>query len=414
MKTVITAKSDRLLINNKLIYSESPKKEVHGLLMNARFIQGVFDDKENPERFNRFGKKFNPDEQTDNLIKHLVDWYEYGLRAITVGMQGGGPCFTIDNATINNNPFSEDGTQTDPAYLSRMERIINACDELGMVVIVSYFYGAQAQRISDDDSVIRVVKNMSNWLRDKKFTNVIIEIANEHDVSQFKSHPILYTQKGVAQLIDIAKRESGGMLVGCSGLGGSFHEEIVKASSVIIIHGNGLERQRYYHLIEKCKKCNPNTPIVCNEDSQAISNMAVAINEGTSWGYYNNLTKQEPPTDWSITKGEDVFFATRMAYELGLKEIDIPLEEQFYLQGFEPEITYEDKRWIRLASLFPEKIDYVDFYCAGELYQRAYADPFTINFMSNWKQEAVTGDALSKEWEARVRLVDGTIIVKKA
>ncbi len=414
MKTKLSVVGTQFLINDELIYAESPKKEVHGLLMNARFIQGIFDDKADPARFNRFGKVFSPDEHTDSLIKSLPSWYEYGLRAITVGMQGGGPCFTIANTSIDNNPFSKDGTTTDPVYLERMERIINACDEIGMVVIVSYFYGSQAERIEDDDSIMRVVKNMSNWLRDKKFTNVIIEIANEHDVGQFKCHPILFTQKGVATLIEIAKRESGGMLVGCSGMGGTFHEEIVEASTVIIIHGNGQTKQAYYKLVEKCKACKPNTPIVCNEDSQAISNMAVAVKNGTSWGYYNNMTKQEPPVDWTITQGEDTFFAQRMAYELGLIEIDTPLEEQFYLQGFEPDMTYEGKRWIRLASLFPEKIDYVDFYCGGELYQTAYADPFTINYVNNWRQGAVEGEALTKEWEAHVHLVDGTVIVKKA
>ena len=36
--------------------------------MNARFIQGIFDDKENPERFSRFGRMFDPDKNTNDLI----------------------------------------------------------------------------------------------------------------------------------------------------------------------------------------------------------------------------------------------------------------------------------------------------------------------------------------------------------
>ncbi len=410
MKTVLKTQGDKFLINDKLIYSEFPNKETHGLLMNARFIQGIFDDKQEPQRFNRFGKIFDANEQTDNLIKALPQWYNVGLRAITVGLQGGGPCFTIDNYTVDNNPFSSDGKTIDTEYLDRLDRLINACDEIGMVVIVSYFYHVQALKLKDDIAVINAVKTASNWLRDKNFGNVIIEIANEHDCDAYKAHPILYTDHGVAELIDIAIRESGHMLVGCSPTGGRFDEEIVNASSVILIHGNGQTREYFYQLIQKCKKAKPNTPIVCNEDSQALSNMAVSLKTGTSWGYYNNMTKQEPPTDWTITKGEDFFFATRLAQSLGIETKEIPLQEQFYLQGFEENMIYLGQRWIRLASLYPEKIDFVDFYADGKLYETSYDDPFTVGFRSNWQQRETKGEILDKKWEAHVHLTDGTVI----
>ncbi len=69
-KTKLTIEGSKFLINGKLTYSEieSSNHEAHGLLMNARFIQGIFDDKEDSERFNRFGRIFNPDQNTDYLI----------------------------------------------------------------------------------------------------------------------------------------------------------------------------------------------------------------------------------------------------------------------------------------------------------------------------------------------------------
>jgi hypothetical protein len=63
--------------------------------------------------------------------------------------------------------------------------------------------------------------------------------------------------------------------------------------------------------------------VVCNEDSQCITRIPVAVAERFSWGYYNNITKQEPPADWSITPGEDTFFALRMAMALGI-DVDPP------------------------------------------------------------------------------------------
>ena len=43
-KTVMSIQGDRFLLNGKLTYSESVDCPHQGLLMNARFIQGIFDE----------------------------------------------------------------------------------------------------------------------------------------------------------------------------------------------------------------------------------------------------------------------------------------------------------------------------------------------------------------------------------
>lgn len=321
--TEFSIKGSRFLINGALTYSEYPNcpEEYRGLLMNARFIQGVFDDKEKPERFHRFGREFDAMRNTEELIEALPAWYKKGLRAITVGFQGGGPCYTINSQTIRNTAFREDGRSMDPDYLNRMKKIIQAADEIGMLVIVSFFYGAQSRFLQDDLAVTRAVKTGANWLRDEGFTNVMIEIANEHNVEEYKIHPILFDGKGIADLIRIAQRESGGIPTGCSTTGHYFSQDIGAASDVIFIHGNNMSRQMFYNHIKEAKAVRPIRPIVCNEDSQALAEMQVALDQGVSWGYYNNMTKQEPPVDWGITRGEDQFFAVRLAESFGIEKI---------------------------------------------------------------------------------------------
>lgn len=418
MNTVLSIAGDQFRLNDKLTYKniEGCDHKYHGLLMNIRMIQGVFDDQQAPQRFNRFGRKFDAQTNTDELIASLGQWYAHGIRAITIGFQGGGPCFTMDNNTISNSPYREDGLTIDLSYLSRMEKIIRAADQIGMVVIVSLFYGAQTRFLKDDKAIMNAVKTVSNWLRENRFTNILIEIANEHNVCGFARHPILYTEVGIVQLIEIAKRESGGMLVGCSGTGGYFDESIASASDVILLHGNDQSRQQLYNLIQKAKKVNPSKPIVINEDSQAISHMAVAMREGVSWGYYNNMTKQEPPADWGITEGEDRFFALRIALNLGIETAIPPVEQQFYLQGLESAMVYRSRRWIRLASLYSEKIDYVQFFRNDRYVGSAYDDPFMLNSVgSNWLQDPFPGHILpGEQWKAIVTLRDGTIIEKRA
>ncbi|MCB0084503.1 MAG: hypothetical protein KDE47_26365, partial [Caldilineaceae bacterium] len=200
-QTSLSVQGEKFLINGQLTYAEidGSNPDAHGLLMNARFIQGVFDDKAAPARFARFDHAvWDADQHSADLIAALPDWYSYGLRGFTVGFQGGGPCFTVNNLTIDNNPFGEDGATLDAAYAQRMDRLIRAADELGMVVIVSYFYGDQTRWLRDGRAVRNAVTAASRFLREGGYTNVIIEVANEYDISPFQQHPLLYYPEGVA------------------------------------------------------------------------------------------------------------------------------------------------------------------------------------------------------------------------
>jgi len=413
VKTSLDIIGEDFYINGKKTYSEieGSNANTHGLLMNARFIQGIFDDKADRKRFNRFSHvMFDPDENTQSLIDALPQWYSFGLRAFTTGFQGGGPCFTFDNKTIENNPFGEDGLSLDSAYAARMDRLIRAADATGMVVIVSYFYPGQVYRLKDGRAVANAVRTASRFLKEQQYTNVIIEVCNEMDVD--KQHPIINTPEGMSLLMETARRESGGIPVGSSAGGGRVYREVCEASDVILIHGNGCSRQKFYELSKTAREYGLGKPVVCNEDSQAIGQLKAAYKTHTSWGYYNNMTKQEPPSDWSVTKGEDYFFALRMAEGIGIKIPEIPLDEQYYFQGFEPDMVYEGKRWLRLASLYPETIDHVDFYCNGKLVYTCYDEPFSLNFKNNWYYKGVEINSTDK-WKAVIVLRNGNILEKE-
>ena len=181
---------------------------------------------------------------------------------------------------------------------------------------------------------------------------------------------------------------------------------------MILTHGNGGTEQTYYNLIRKVQALNLNRPIVCNEDSPRFTQLKVAIKTGTSWGYYNTHTKQEPPADWSVTRGEDQFFAWRMADVIGLDLPEIPLEDQFYFQGFERDYTYASKRWIRLASLYPERIDYVEFFRNGKLFDIAFEEPYYALHQTTWIQGGVDSGDKPEDWKAVVYLHSGDVVEK--
>lgn len=415
--TSIDIQGGRFLINGAPTYSEVEKgnRAARGLLMNARFIQGIFDDRADPRRFARFGaEEYDPDRNTDDLIRALPLWHSYGLRAFTVGLQGGGPCSTIDDwSSIDNSPFSPDGKRFDEAYGRRLDRLIRGADKAGVAVIVSFFYQAQSHRLEDGMAYLNAVKTACTVLKDIGCANIMIEIANEHNVGRFASHPLVYSSEGVVALMNLA-RERSGLPVGCSAGGGETDAEILRYSDIGLIHGNGCTRQQYYNMVKRAKACNPAIPVVCNEDSQCLGNLAVSFENQASWGYYNNMTKQEPPADWGITNGEDLFFARRMAEGIGIKTEPLPFEEQFQLLGAEQPNRLGSRAWIRLASLYPEQVDKVKFFMDGRLLDIAYDEPFSVNHICNWLQGPTILTGSDRVLSAQVYLKDGRIVEKTA
>lgn len=275
-KTILAIAGEKFLINGKLVYSDIPnsKAKSHGMLMNSRMIQGIFDS-ENREHFNRFGVVFHPDKNTQELIDSLPQWYEKGLRAITVGVAGGGACFTTKGDELLNIPFSSDGKTVDKAYLDRLDKLIVACDEMGIVVMVSYFYFLNSHRFNGAQGIINATKTMSTFLKEKGYTNVIIEIANEYNVFSAEKFNIINNPQGVVALIDVAREYSGGMLIGCSGGGGRVDKEVCQASDVVLIHGNGCSRGRLYNFIRQSIGLADGKPVVINECSQAVGQLTV-------------------------------------------------------------------------------------------------------------------------------------------
>ncbi len=411
--TTITISGNNFFINGSLTYSDIKESPIqhHGLLMNARFIQGIFDDKANPSRFNRYGKIWNPSTNTKELIKALPQWKAAGLLAFTVGLQGGMPVLTIKNSSIDNNPFSEEGSAIDPAYLERLDLIIRAADAIGMVVIVSILYEGQINRLKAPKAIRNTVKTTCNYLRNNHYTNVIVEVANEYTVGEFYNCPTISDPHNMCKLIALARKESGGMLVGSSSGGLWYDKEVIEASDIAIIHGNGGTRETYHRFVKTIKELAPNKPILCNEDSPRFSQLRVAFDTHTSWGYYNTHTKQEVPTYWGITRGEDTFFAKRLSDELGIPWDNKYSQEEFLLQGLGNHETYNNSQWIRLAALYPEKIDYVTFYRDNEYMGLSYEEPFYLNSTNTWYQEGVALTGKKEMWQAKVHLHDGTVTV---
>ncbi|MCA9171226.1 MAG: hypothetical protein KDB23_26315, partial [Planctomycetales bacterium] len=114
----------------------NPGAAAEGLLLNTRMVNAVFEDMSNAD--------FDANTNTDELIATLPAYSRSGLNAITLGLQGGFPGY--EGAV--NSAFAADGSLR-ATYLGRVQRVLTACDRLGMVVILGCYYQRQDQILAD-------------------------------------------------------------------------------------------------------------------------------------------------------------------------------------------------------------------------------------------------------------------------
>ncbi len=297
--------------------------KVEGLLMNARLVQGIFDDL-NPETVSRWAYpdsgKWDADRNTREFVEAMPEWRRLGLLCAVVNLQGGSPEGYSRQQPWHNSAIRADGSLR-PDFLARIEMIINRADELGMVIMLGVFYFGQDHRLEDEAAVKRAVTNTVGWIADRGFKNVLLEIANEHDI--IYSHAIIRNRPH--ELITLAKQHATkrgiDLPVSVSLAGGRIPSEaVVAASDFVLLHGNGVRNpQRMESMIQTVRGMDSfrPMPIVINEDDQIWrtqsydeeNNFTTSVKNRASWGYFDFRQKGEPfdegfqsvPVNWRIS-----------------------------------------------------------------------------------------------------------------
>jgi hypothetical protein len=321
--THVTIDGQDFRINDQLTYAGRDWRghRIEGLLLNSRMVQATFDDL-NPDTRDRWAypdtQRWDADRNLREFLAEMPGWRAHGLLAITVNFQGGSPQGYSKDQPWHNSAFDESG-QLRPAYAERMARVIERADELGMVVIVGYFYFGQDQRLRDEAAVLAATDTATQWLLDRGYTNVLVEVNNECDVKAY-DHAILKPDR-VHELIDRVRnthRDGRRLLVGTSYGGGSIpRENVVRASDFLLLHGNGVsDPARIGDMVRRTRSVpgyRP-MPILFNEDDhfdfdQPQNNFIAAIAEGASWGYFDYRMQgetfddgyQSVPVNWGIS-----------------------------------------------------------------------------------------------------------------
>ncbi|MGE5520524.1 MAG: hypothetical protein ACM3VS_11400 [Candidatus Dadabacteria bacterium] len=337
-KTTVSIKGEDFYINGRITLKGKTYQGMRlaGLLPNSRMVQGIFDDY-NPVTRSLWiypdTKEWDADRNTNEFIKAMPLWKAHGLLAFTLNLQGGSPTGYGNQQGWINSAFAADGS-LDQKYMSRLQRILNKADQIGMVVILGYFYFGQDQQLKDEQAVIAATRNATNWVLDKGYKNVLVEVDNECDINTLKNtaaynHSILDVKR-VHELIYLVKsltRKGRRLLVSTSFKGGSVPtENVLAAADFVLIHGNGVSKpEGITEMIKKLKQqpAYYHNPIVINEDDhfdfdKPLNNFLAATKEHVSWGYFDYRMKgegfeegyQSIPADWGInSKRKKGFFS---------------------------------------------------------------------------------------------------------
>jgi hypothetical protein len=327
-KTVASIDGREFQVNGRPTYAGRSYNgmSVQGLLFNSRMVQGVFDDR-NPETRGRWNYPDGPwdaERNTREFMAAMPSWKAKGLLAFTINLQGGSPEGYSRSQPWVNSSFETDGALR-PDYMSRLERILDRADDLGMVVIVGFFYQGQERRMDDERAIIRASEAAADWLIEKGYTNVLVEVANEADNSGFK-YDVVKPSGGAVPLLERLKDRSKDkvasparrLLVSTSLNGGRVpSDSLVRAVDFVLLHGNGVgDPSRITQMVDETRKLPGyrGQPILFNEDdhfdfTKPENNMLAALRAYASWGYFDYRLAgerfedgyQSVPVNWTIS-----------------------------------------------------------------------------------------------------------------
>jgi hypothetical protein len=332
-KTVVSIAGSDFLINGCRTYEQRTCNgmRIEGLLFNSRMVQGIFDDL-NPETRHFWDYPdgpWDPERNTSEFVAAMPEWRSHGLLGFTINLQGGSPhgYSEGDPQPWINSAFDETGDLRE-AYMSRLVQILDAADQLGMVPILGCFYFGQDQHLADEKAVLHACDRITNWLIERGYANMLIEINNQTDVADLGvpgldyHHDVLRPAR-VPDLIRRVQGRSQGRVANPAGrllVGTSFcglpPEPVIGVSDFILLHGNNLQgSDGVRRLVEQCRMSTAyaGQPIVFNEDDHTDFNapdnhLVAAISRHASWGFFDYRRKEEVfgsgyqsmPTTWGI------------------------------------------------------------------------------------------------------------------
>jgi hypothetical protein len=308
------------------------RRQAQGKLMNLRLAQAIYHDEWMKDT------EFDSDANTGAVIRALEFFRSHGVLMINVSLQGGAPGengqiygkgrkngFRYGPAEgIHVSAFKPDGSLK-PEWMARLEKLIHAADEKGMIVNLMYFYQGQDELFDNYDAIHAAARNATDWLIDRKCRNVIIDVANEWDLPGDRWDFASYIPSKIVQLIrEIRgrfeeKNADFALPIGASSDGRmEYPESLTTIVDVVFLHGNGRTPEQKVARLKELQDVP--RPVLFNEDDNGrettvghlkreLASATAGFDFGAGWGYMPWVQAQRfpfrylPGPDSEVTDG---------------------------------------------------------------------------------------------------------------
>jgi len=315
--------------------------KVEGQLFTSRMVNCIIND-QNPETRGMWAWRdgpWDPERNTSEFIAALPLYRSRGLTSIAFNVQGGSPMGYGWNQPWHTSGYTPDGRLL-PDYRSRLLRVLDAADANGMVAVLGFFYVSATPALADEAAFIRAADEITDLVCDGGYTNVLIEVANEADISRWTAETIkpARSHELVARVQTRSKGRvktpAGRLLVSTSfATAAPLPERLLQTADYVLYHGNGLPTPQAVHA--RAKQIRSTTgyrgqPLLINEDDhfdfdKPENNMLAAVEEYSGWGYFDYRQIRERfedgyqslPVDWGINSVRKKAFFSLLAEVTG-------------------------------------------------------------------------------------------------
>jgi len=308
--------------------------KARGRLMMVDLPHALFEDEWLTEH------EFDPDKNTDRVIAALDTYAEYGVGAIGVSLQAGDPGYSKEVNGISRSgvagagekngalisAFKRDGSLK-PSWLARLERLLKEADRRGMIVCVTYFGRAQDEIFESPRALVAAARNMTDWLIEKNFRNVIINVALGWDVEPENWDHGSFVPENIAHLLeDVRERfhnAAFALPIGASsGNSMTYPASLAQLCDVVLVLGNGMpvdrKRARLHDLQSNLRPIwmiddDNSEPLGLARLSRETASADALFVDGAGWGYRPSVQQMFPfayepaaESDLSAASGEQI------------------------------------------------------------------------------------------------------------
>jgi hypothetical protein len=434
-QTVVRIRGSQFTINGRPTYTASagfPSADpgIEGTLLNIRAVQCIFDDANypflgsrqhpyqsrlgGPIAFDYPDGPFSASRNLSEFLAALPDWRRAGILAFTLNLQGGGP--TDGNFGVHDQPHGNSGFDSHgnlkPAYAARLRQVIDRADQLGMIVIVGFFYQGSAHWVDmapDDGNIKEAIRQASFLLKGLPNRNILIEIANEVDPSTYE-HPLLRPD-GILDAVQLAQETVQHQIpVSFSFYGslpapGSRESVALKAVDYILIHTNNRSPEGVREYIRSTRaSAGSDRPLLINEDGVSAFNLIAAAAEHAGWGYYDQGLNdyqdgfQSPPVDWRINTTAKWIFFDQVARLTGSTSPPRPDDRdanlpRIHVEGLTPGQTIDgpsviEAKIVALDQRWP--IKRVEFFIDRRPFSYSLSTPYILDSQKLWHSNKIS------------------------